>query len=500
MPDSNRMKIVLEINPEATRRWHGWILQELLQYLPEEQISVLPGISFRPPRTVETYLTLERILFGRKSALDRMDFHDLPRVNAFPAEEADVILDLAGADVSTAASTATDARRLQLLFDNMPGEPGALVAILRGTCPRVTLAGPRAHLFLGRPALQGGQVVRRAANALLARTAQLVARQLAKNKSVLQLAAVSPSPVLPATTRMLHALTGELVRRARKKMRRLLGLNPPRWRTGWRHCPHAYPLWRTGHFDPAEWTFLPDDHRRFYADPFPFVHEGALWVFVEEYPFSTGMGIISAYRIDEHGQMVEGPVPVLETDVHVSYPLVFAHDGRIWMLPETSDAGELRLYFCETFPHRWRLHSVLLDRPVSDATLFHDGTRFWIMATDTTPPASSWDALLLFHAERLEGPWTPHPDNPVLVDCASARPGGRVWQENGRWLRPAQVCEHGYGTAVVVCEMEQFHPDRPFSQHEVCRIRNIRGGNSVHTYNSAAGFEFMDTFHGFGTH
>ncbi len=492
-------RMAIEIDPSQTRRWHRWLVDEMKRWAPSLQISVLPRSSRGLPATVEALLLLERQVFGRESALDRIECDSLPFVGNFDEEKADIVLNLTD-DIRRGE------RRLNLSFDGVPAESGVLLAILRNRCPAISLHGAHGPVFLGRPALQGRGVIRRAANSVLARTARLVAQHVGRAFPSPAASGQAPDPVGPqgveepegwsgevSALHVFNNLVAELSRRARRQIRRLLGAAPPAWRTGWRHMRDRRPLWQDGRFDPSEWSFLPDDRRRFFADPFPFMHENEVWLFVEEYPFATRKGLISVCRLDMNGNLLQPPAPVLEVDVHASYPLVFRHEGRIWMIPETSAAGEVRLYRCERFPDRWREHAVLIEAPISDATLFHDGTCWWIMGSDTTPPASSWDTLMLYYSEHLEGPWKPHPHNPVLVDCAAARPGGLLWREKGKWVRPVQVCEKAYGAELAICEMDAPHPERPFTQRVLRTVRNVRGGHSVHTYNRLAALEFIDT-------
>src|SRR5690606_2869051 len=46
--------------------------------------------------------------------------------------------------------------------------------------------------------------------------------------------------------------------------------------------------------------------------------------------------------------------------------------------------------------------------------------------------------LLAFHASRPEGPFLPHPLNPVKEDIRSARPGGMPFEHEGALWRPAR--------------------------------------------------------------
>ena len=62
----------------------------------------------------------------------------------------------------------------------------------------------------------------------------------------------------------------------------------------------------------AGWTDLPDDGRRFYADPFPIVWRGRTFLFVEEFEHRRGKGVISAVEFGADGPL-GAPEPVLET-------------------------------------------------------------------------------------------------------------------------------------------------------------------------------------------
>jgi hypothetical protein len=54
---------------------------------------------------------------------------------------------------------------------------------------------------------------------------------------------------------------------------------------------------------------------------------------------------------------------------------------------------------------------------------FHDG-RWWLAYAAADRETDKMAALHFAFAEKLEGPWHPHPANPVRVDRGGARPGG----------------------------------------------------------------------------
>ena len=91
--------------------------------------------------------------------------------------------------------------------------------------------------------------------------------------------------------------------------------------------------------------------------------------------------------------------------------------------------------------------------------MFHDG-RWWLFFTSADREPDKMSALHVAHADRLAGPWTPHPMNPVRVDVASARPGGMPLVIDGRIVLPVQDCSRTYGGAIRPLTMTVLTPDR----------------------------------------
>jgi hypothetical protein len=70
------------------------------------------------------------------------------------------------------------------------------------------------------------------------------------------------------------------------------------------------------------------------------------------------------------------------------------------------------------------------------------------------------DNLCLYHADRLEGPWQPHENNPVKVDVAGARMAGTHFMHAGHLYRPSQDCREGYGHALALYRVDEVSPTR----------------------------------------
>lgn len=240
-----------------------------------------------------------------------------------------------------------------------------------------------------------------------------------------------------------------------------------------------------------EYQRIPDDGRRCYVDPFVIDVEGCHYIFVEEFDYALGRGMISTTSIGPNGQ-IGTPRVVLEKPWHLSYPFVFKHDGHIWMIPESSAASTVELYRADPFPDHWVLEATLLsDICVADATLsFHEG-RWWMFASTVKHKSSSWDALSIFHASNLAGPWRPHFQNPVLIDSRAARPGGKMFYRDNILWRPAQDCSDGYGSAITICSVDVLDTEN-YAQTTRALIGSGNFARRIHTLNWSSGVEVID--------
>jgi len=234
---------------------------------------------------------------------------------------------------------------------------------------------------------------------------------------------------------------------------------------------------------------------RFWADPFPVATGSGYFIFVEELLRRTGRGHISVIEMDERGSW-KPPVPVLESESHLSYPFVFEWRNERYMIPETRARRRVELYRASAFPFGWELDRVLLDdvRAV-DATLAEvDGT-WWMFANVSVEGSSANDELHLFHARSPLGPWRPHRRNPVKSDVRSARPAGRLFRHREGLYRPAQDCSVRYGHAIGIHRVRRLSGDE-FVEEEVARIlpRWRKGLERTHTLNHAGRLTVLDGY------
>lgn len=204
-----------------------------------------------------------------------------------------------------------------------------------------------------------------------------------------------------------------------------------------------------GSIEGLECQWLPPmDPFRFLADPFGLWRDGRLHVFVEGYDYRVRVGWIEALIYDAALTLLDR-APVLIEPWHLSYPYVFEAEGETWMLPEAHKSNGLTLYRASDFPSKWEpAHRIALDHVPVDATpLWHAGM-WWLFYTSATREPDKMGALHIAFAERLAGPWRPHPLNPVRLDIGSSRPGGTARAIEGKVMLPVQDCRATYGGAI----------------------------------------------------
>ena len=254
-------------------------------------------------------------------------------------------------------------------------------------------------------------------------------------------------------------------------------------------------LWDSRTVAGTSWYVLPDPGFRFYADPFPFWHQGRAFVFVEDLDHRTNKACDLGRAVWTTRARSGRREPVLEEPWHLSYPFVFEHAGEIWMIPESSADRTVRALPRRSLPAPLgrRRPILLAGIAASDATVVqHDGP-FWMFAP-TRDGAGSWsDTLSLFHAPRLHGPWQPHAANPVLVDQGCARPAGAMVVRDGKLWRPVQDCAAGYGRGIGLAEITRLdHEGFAQKQHAVLQARSGWPGRRLHTLNRAGRLECID--------
>ncbi|MCX5495983.1 hypothetical protein OSH11_14815 [Kaistia dalseonensis] len=482
------MRIAVKLDPARLRAWQVHVVESLAT--AGHAVTVVAHSVPDPwPESASLLLRLESLLFGipSDSAMAERAWSALDRPGG-DSGKADLVVDLANGTADPPQSDPT----LGLTCDGGPFETGILAAILDRRTPVLATSlsdeGGRRDLTQARPAVESPDNAAAALGMLYGRAAAMLLRDVARLEHGMP-AGLAPVAGISGGRGPAAFLVDSLRRRVVRRLDRLLGRGPT-WHVALRTRQGAAGFPALG---PHGFRRLADDGARFYADPFLWQAEGRTFLLVEEFPYATGKGVISCAEISSDGT-VSPPRIVLETDCHLSYPFVFAHDGAIWMIPETSGRRTVELYRADPFPASWTLHAVLMDDiDLSDVTIEQIGDRWWMFGASRARWTSSWDALSLFHAPSPFGPWTAHLGNPVKVDLTAARPAGRLMRIDGQWIRPAQDSAGGYGAALAFTAIERLS-ETDFAERVLSRVRPWGDNTGLHSYDRTGAVEAIDLF------
>lgn len=232
---------------------------------------------------------------------------------------------------------------------------------------------------------------------------------------------------------------------------------------------------------------------RAWADPFPVVHDGRSFLFVEEVFRRTGRGHISVMELADDGTWGM-PAKVLEGTHHLSYPFVFEWQQRYFLVPESCERREVQLFRCVRFPDVWEPESILLTGiNAVDPTIMEVDGLWWMFVAVDSSDSGAFEELHLFSAPEPIGPWLPHPLNPVKSDARGSRPAGRVFEYEGALYRPGQDGSKRYGHAICFFRIEQMDAEA-YAEVHVATIPPtwLRGLLATHTFNEASGLTVVD--------
>lgn len=223
---------------------------------------------------------------------------------------------------------------------------------------------------------------------------------------------------------------------------------------------------------------------RFFADPFIFRdHAGKINVVYEDYCYNDQYGKLSVSVLDDEFSPVLTK-EILDTKSHLSYPNVFIHDGKTYIIPEASKGMNLYSYEYDFTRNCLINRKIIIEnQPLLDSTiLFHDN-KYWLFATHRGPESNN--KLYIYHANDWNGPYTPHQANPVKNTLNGSRPAGNFIHTGGEIYRPTQNCSKYYGKSITLNKITLLN-ELEFSEEPVFELnppKNTNFNYAIHTIN-----------------
>ncbi|MGY8635130.1 hypothetical protein RAD15_21880 [Bradyrhizobium sp. 14AA] len=476
------MRICLYLDPSRLLRWHHWLAEAIAGTRGNEVYCAFAATQRPLPPICRLLIDLERLVYGFGADATNPVETELRSLPSLPIGNADTVINFSG-EVQLAAG----GRVLTPLFNGVPGEIGVLAALADDHDLVVDLhdsASPSGS-WTARPARLDRDVFAAGLDSALSCAVTLILKALHDEAAPDACGTWAKAPRRFGAYSALAFATGTAASKAIRFVD-LLARGGKTWGIAWRFDEETSLLEKR----EAQFRVLTSQANGYLADPFPFEHKGRHFIFVEQYLNTKRRGCIAVAAADQKG--TTPPQIIIEETHHLSYPFVFEHDGQIWMIPESGATRSVSLYRAVEFPYRWTREACLAKGfEFYDTTPLQHAGGFWFFGSPRMWGSTSWDVLSIYRAESLSGIWTPHVNNPVLIDATLSRPAGAFIQHGERTLRPVQDCSRQYGGAVTFCQIDAL--DRStFVQTPVGRVRT--GAFGCHTYNRQSGLEVLDLF------
>lgn len=195
-----------------------------------------------------------------------------------------------------------------------------------------------------------------------------------------------------------------------------------------------------------------DTKAKFVADPFLLKKDNIYYMFFEVYNLIKNKGEIGYAESKDCYNWTYRNI-VLSEPFHVSYPYVFKHEDKYYLIPESSETLSIRLYEALEFPSSWKIKKELIvGEKFADNSIIYYENMFYLFTYIEK-------SLFLYYSDDLFGKWKLHPKAPIVKhNLRYSRPGGRLLIQKDKLYRFAQDSYPYYGTKLWTFEIVKITP------------------------------------------
>ncbi len=239
--------------------------------------------------------------------------------------------------------------------------------------------------------------------------------------------------------------------------------------------------WNVGYYyndNSHDIHWLKSPKSDYFADPFVISNDKDTYLFFEWFSNKNGKADIAIAKKSENFEKYH---KISDFQEHRSYPYVFDYQGEIYCIPEANQTNKISLYKFEN--DKLIFDCDLLNGCFVDSTILIRDNKFYLF---TTPQKQSHTHLLIFVADDLRGPYRPHFNNPVKVDCSNSRMAGKIQIINEILIRPAQNSTRHYGESITLNKIIQLS-EYQYIEETIKEIKpdpNWAYNKGTHTINS----------------
>jgi len=240
-------------------------------------------------------------------------------------------------------------------------------------------------------------------------------------------------------------------------------------------------------------VFTVDDFKNykkalFVADPFVYSGTDSLYMFYElgTKRSKAGWGGDIALATSNNGNKWNYRGVILSESVTLSFPSIYEIDDGHYLLVDSNESSNVRLFKAEEFPYNWTCIDTLLEgNKWTDPSIYYYNKNYFLFTT-----LKSTGNLHLFYSSNISGKYIEHPQSPIVKeDKKHSRNAGQIIDIGGKLYRPTQDCAKMYGEKVRLMKIDTLSTNK-YSEHEVEQSPILYGSGKgwnkkkMHTFNA----------------
>ncbi len=256
-------------------------------------------------------------------------------------------------------------------------------------------------------------------------------------------------------------------------------------------CKLAHYAWELAFIDYSEDVFYKTDKLRNYhkvknpykdkwfADPFILdANEKEIKLLVEEFDYNVNRGRIAILSIDRKTWTITDCKIILDLPTHLSFPVIYRKDGKVYVHPENSASGKSFIYLYDETTDTLQKPIELFDEPLTDAIFYEHEDELYLLTTKVPTPNGS-----VLSVYKFDKDFKHEHIQDVNIVPNRARMAGYVISTKDADIRPSQNCDGGYGKEVIFQEI--LIKDGSLSFNDTGRLLPpSKKYHGLHTYNS----------------
>ncbi len=189
---------------------------------------------------------------------------------------------------------------------------------------------------------------------------------------------------------------------------------------------------------------------------------------------------------------------MLTTSASLHYPFVLERPDGAFAVISYPHQDKTELFRVADSNDRMDHVKTLMNKALTSPTLIYFEGLWWMLGTD---PDAADSVLLAYHSQEMDGPFHPHPLNPLKVNSIGTRPAGTPFMHGTDLWRPSLDTSDPTTVTIILNRVDTLTTE---AFHEIAgrRLTGFRGtaySNGIRTISAMGDLTLIDGLRGVTT-